>query len=113
MSDTTRDATARLLAEHPPEVSGNWYGCASCRVSLGNAASYAGHLAEQLIAEFLVIPRSDTEYGWRNGPSGQVCPRGERDWALLTAHKRGGEAVERPALPWSVIPVPEDGDGNG
>ncbi len=67
---------------------------------------------DAILAEFLVISRSDvvgTEYGWRNSLSDQVCPRGERDWALLTARKRGGEAVERPRLPWSVIPLPEDG----
>ena len=69
---------------------------------------YATHLADLIEAEFLVVPRSGvvkTEYGWRRSPSDtNVGPRKDREAAVFTAENRGGEAVERPSVPWSVIP---------
>ncbi|WP_280465976.1 hypothetical protein [Nocardia brasiliensis] len=77
-------------------------------------------LIDAILAEFLVIPRSEitgTEYGWRTVGRG-VMKVDSRDEAIETARgirelRRGRgephdvEAIERPALPWSVIPLPE------
>lgn len=130
VGDSTRDTTVRLLAAHPPEVSGNWYGCASCRVSLGNAASYADHLTEQLLAEFLVVPRSDivgTQYGWRYAERAELdepleIPVATRLDVAIAAVRHiqqsreltgwtgmpAPELLARPILSWSIIPLPED-----
>jgi hypothetical protein len=73
----------------------------------------AARVADAILAEFLVVPRDSivgTEYGWRQ----------ERGWSVVVAHSldairhweetKGGEAVTRPDLPWSVIPLPENGE---
>ncbi|WP_306365475.1 hypothetical protein [Nocardia sp. CC227C] len=64
-------------------------------------------LADAVLAEFLVVPRSEVdgfEYGWRARPGDRVHPRDDRDAALLTAQRRGGEGVERAALAWTPLP---------
>lgn len=113
MTMADREALVELLSQHPPEVAGSWYGCAGCKFSLGNAASYAGHLADVMAAEFLVVPRSDitgTEYGWRFADDDGARRSSERMWALADAELNGGQAVERPSPPWTPI-RPEVPDG--
>lgn len=74
----------------------------------------AGQCVSQLLAEFLVVPRSDivgTEYGWVHDIHGERCEHTDlsKEDALRLAG-RMGEAIERPVLPWSSpIPLPEDG----
>lgn len=81
--------------------------------------------ADALLAEFLVVPRSDIqgyEYAHQySSPVGGVWtyPADSREHVLgKVAHRRNGDprpevtytALERPILPWSVIPLPEDGE---
>jgi hypothetical protein len=109
MSDT-RDVRA-LLAEHGPTEDVYLY--CMCGVNCGGEAGYALHLADLINAEFLVVPRSDivgTEYGWRhpNEPFAEPCYHDaltEPDARRLAGRK--GEALQRPILPWSPIPLPE------
>lgn len=91
-------------------------------MSLGNAASYAAHLAAAVDPEFLVVPRSDivgTEYSWQHeympGQWMTKYPAGSPDQARAMAaarlycHDSGDtRAVARPVLPWSPIPLPEE-----
>lgn len=81
-------------------------------------------LADALLAEFLIVPRSDIqgyEYGVRSTRGGTRAFVA-RDSAVVFLAKRreaqirvvgssDAEVVERPILPWA--PSPEGGDGNG
>lgn len=116
MSDTTRESIARLFMD---------WGCDD---------ESAHQCVGQLLAEFLVIPRSavvGTEYGWRFAELGMpeetwlaedrsaavgVVRSLQREQARDPIFRPGPQLLERPRLPWSVIPLPfqyEDGDGNG
>lgn len=70
------------------------------------------HAADVLLEEYLVVPRSDivsTEYGMRYS-DGVVFGNRDRGRAVRVAERlHEVEAVQRPLLPWSVIPLPEDG----
>lgn len=70
-------------------------------------------LTDAILTEFLVVPRSDivsTEYGTRYS-DGDVFGNQDRGRVVRLAERlHGVEAVQRPLLPWSVIPLPEDGE---
>jgi hypothetical protein len=113
--DAIRDSVSEYDTPHVDRSSLEWTGIDG-RVDMLAAV-------DALLATYLVIPRSDivgTEYGWRASPDGNVRPRPSRDAAFeAVAHVRasGGvwahsEAVQHPVLPWSVIPLPKDGDIN-
>lgn len=82
---------------------------------------------DAILATYLTIPRSDivgTEYGWRYSEAGQqartwIAP--DRDIATREAYWLRSRQIEmgrvpdaeplsRPVLPWSVIPLPEEGE---
>jgi hypothetical protein len=80
----------------------------------------ATRVADAILAEFLVVPRSDivgTEYGISDQTNTDVQFVGRRAEAIEGARWRRrfpgtSEACahERPVLPWSPIPLPEDGE---
>lgn len=108
MSDPTREVLAELLAR-------------SRRGITARVNDTDRHQAGAILAEFLVVPRSDivgTEYGWRRAPdciAHLTETRAEAIESAMNLRPAGpawsrAEAVERSAvLPWSPIPLPEDG----
>lgn len=106
MSDPTREALERLFRQYGLD-------------------GVEDRLAEDVLAEFLVVPRADivgTEYGYRSSDEDLACltddrkdaingALGRRQWQRDAMFQPTAEAVERPSLPWSPIPLPEDGDG--
>lgn len=114
MSDTTRDALAKLI----DQLLGD--GDTAVREFM------ARQTADAIVERFLVVPRSDivgTEYAVRHIASDgheAEYSRASRLWAVEDARawhldlNSGGrmDAIERPVLPWSVIPLPEDGGGS-
>jgi hypothetical protein len=108
----TREALAQLLARSRRGVT--------ARVNDNDL-----HQADDVLAEFLVVPRSDIQgiqYGWRNfdehgGEWVWTCASREVAVADASSARRRdrargrdpkAEALERPILPWSVIPLPEE-----
>ncbi len=70
----------------------------------------ARHEADAILAEFLVVPRSDivgTDYGVE--ADAHLPPEYHLDQAVAVdeARRRGVRVLKRPRLPWSVIPLPE------
>lgn len=130
MSNPNRDALAELISgiavalmEAGPSVV-----CSGDRVVIDCPAGLA-EFAKALEARYLVVPRSDivgTEYGWRFAELGMpeetwlaedrsaavgVVRSLQREQARDPIPRPGPQLLERPRLAWSVIPLPEDGDG--
>ena len=66
---------------------------------------------DALLAEFLVIPRSDivgTDYAVEADDVQPPEYYSDRASAANVAARRGLRALERPVLPWSVIPLPAE-----
>jgi hypothetical protein len=112
MSDLTK-----LLAAHWWD-EGNM-GVCECGEGFAHWNEWAVHINALIAAEYLVVPRSDivgTEYGMRytseegrtNTWSSNTANRAE---TIRLAESDGSgrvAAMERPILPWSPIPLPED-----
>lgn len=117
-------ALAKLLADHCFDAV-EWGSC-ECGKEFPNAEAWSEHLAELISREHLVVPRSDivgTEYGYRyqdpKYSAETYSTQGSRTQAIEVAENiRSGQirkgndvnavALERPVLPWSVIPLFED-----
>lgn len=86
MSDT-REALARLLMD--------W----------GADDESAGRCAAEILAEFLVVPRTalPTEYAAESEPGGHLLLISDRAVAVNDAETRGVLAFSRPVLPWEPI----------
>lgn len=81
-------------------------------------------LIDMILERFLVVPRDQvtTEYGYRVTPRTLVLPRADLERAKFSAgvamdygNRAEAQVVQRytVTLPWTVIPLPEDGDTDG
>lgn len=69
--------------------------------------------AQAILAEFLVVPRSDivgTEYALEPYPGAPLELYSDRAVVIDVGERCGLRALERPDLAWSVIPLPEEAD---
>jgi hypothetical protein len=124
------DTLVRLLSDHQPRpFPHGGFGCTGCTGRFVTRGDHARHVADLIAAEFLVVARSDivgTEYGWQcttvDGlPKAKQRVPGGRESAIRDARRvrRNQEAeglapdvelLSRPVLPWSVTPLPENGE---
>ena len=108
MSDDIRDELARLLREHQTPIPDDGY-----------PADEYDCCADAILERFLVVPRDqvNTEYGARvilESCEVRIAPLPSRDIAMQVIANKvfTGQVVQRESGigPWTVIPLPEDGD---
>ena len=126
MSDTTREALARKLLEYVSAQRLDWMDAQGLYVNFEGGLDLLG-AADAILAEFLVVSRDSivgTEYAaqWADpGHEPRTLPESGKEAALAdAAHFRrvqqnkglpvNARAVERPVPPWSVIPLPDNGE---
>jgi hypothetical protein len=113
------DELTGLFAGHTPIFRPLLIECHGCAKSFGDWQVFAAHVVDAVLAEFLVVPRSEivgTEYGWRRS-EGAVEVNSE-DLAGLSAYIReltgedSGLYFEHLTrrVPAPVTPLPENGD---
>lgn len=103
--------TRTLIAQHRTRYDDGRFRCACSARPWILYSTFADHLAEVILAEFLVIPRAgiETEYGYRRPESNAWPVTGGREQSIRLAALNLAEPVSRPVLPWSPIPLPKDG----
>lgn len=106
MSDTTRARLAEILYKR-----GAYCGDCDYESRCPDCDRVVDGYADAILAEFLVVPRSDivgTEYAYSPAP-GHVLTPDDRDPVVWMASHRGGAVVLRPVVAWQPSPLPEDG----
>lgn len=123
MSDP-REALARVISDH--QLTGRIsIGCTGCLgLEFMTSVEHAAHVADMIAMQFLVVPQNEivgVEYGYRYSDEDLACLTENREdaiegarqtlaWQRDAMNQLSAEVVARPSLPWSVIPLPADGE---
>lgn len=114
MSDPTREALVQVAAV--AIYTQQWGSPPSNDAERCAWRSDASAAVDAILATHLVVPRSDivgTEYGIRytseDGKASTWPSKATSRAEVVELRQPGVTVLERPVLPWSPIPLPEDG----